>query len=534
MRIRVFFLIFLVVLSGNIFASEAKYLTKIISPSFTSSVFRSNSSSFDDNTILVNIDINSLLDKDVVNGKSKLAIHLNENKTIYIPIKKIKNNKNSENFSWIGDNKTENTQAIISVRNGKLVGTVIFGDKEYKIVPKDGNYVIYKNTKEFVSLENDMVFQEPKKDIPEDISNKLNYAKYLKISKSTSSTTNIDILFLYTKSFYQKNGNNSALYIQNMIDEASDIYDNSKTNVIFNTVGILPLPENSGLNPTHSNPTDYLNELSKDGYVEYLRTKYKADIVSLITVYNHDGLCGIGITPVKNFPSTLNAFSIVYGYSYCGGRTLAHEVGHNFGCYHDTDHVSSGYSPIYDYAYGYDIYNKFATVMSYDSPGINYFSNPNLTYGGYAIGNSASADNARVIREQKDEVATNGDKLSVDLELTDSMSEYTINGVLGTNYDKDQYIVKLEGETTVSGYASGYLQWYFYVNIYDSNHNLIISNDGGGDKQFVTTLSKGTYFMNINKGNWNGDYTKYHIEISTNYSGDDAKMDPSIIMYLLN
>ncbi len=108
-----------------------------------------------------------------------------------------------------------------------------------------------------------------------------------------------------------------------------------------------------------------------------------------------------------------------------GWAAFTHELGHNQGCAHNRANADCSCSIFcwectnrYDYSYGYRFQGtdgqRYITVMSYASDGdctgsgyggapqIPYFSNPNITYAGVAIGrpegDGCAADNARTIR----------------------------------------------------------------------------------------------------------------------------------------
>ncbi|WP_404424528.1 immunoglobulin domain-containing protein [Nibricoccus sp. IMCC34717] len=96
-------------------------------------------------------------------------------------------------------------------------------------------------------------------------------------------------------------------------------------------------------------------------------------------------------------------FSVV-GYSQLPYRVLTHELGHNFGCYHDrqTQAATDGDG---EYHYGFRYQNgatDTGTIMSYAQGEIlPYFSNPNVTLNGVVLGvplgQPKAAYNAKVI-----------------------------------------------------------------------------------------------------------------------------------------
>jgi hypothetical protein len=115
-----------------------------------------------------------------------------------------------------------------------------------------------------------------------------------------------------------------------------------------------------------------------------LRNLYGADIVSLI-VNSATNACGVGYLMTSVGPSFDSLAFNVTARSCVSGLTFPHELGHNMGCAHDRDNAGGA---SYSYAYGYRTPgNQWRTVMAY-APGtrIPYFSNPNVTFGGFPLG----------------------------------------------------------------------------------------------------------------------------------------------------
>ncbi len=496
-------------ISSEVLGADFNYLTSIKNKATTNSIRHSD-------TLLVDIDLNSLINKDVVNKKNKLAIHLNDGKEVKIFLKKIINNKDKNNFSWIGKDATKNTIVILSVRNGILSGSIDAGKNRYIISYINGSYnIIKKDINRSVSLKNDMVFKK-NKNLPFLKHNK-QHNNLLSRSNSTTPVT-IRVLLFYTKSFKDKYGVSTESNLQNIFDYAITAYEQSDTKVDLELAALEMIPEDLELNDITSVNNDGLDNLTDDGYVFFKKVEHQADMVSLIIPYDGGNYCGLAWTPYQ--VSHSSSYSLVaYGSTnegyYCERSSLSHEMGHNFGCAHDIGHSGTA---IYPYGHGYDIPGTFATIMSYDNPGIQYFSNPNITHNGHIIGNANSADNARVIRENRFKMEQISDDLNMDLESTDSINDYDIVGTLYKNEDLDAYYnIKLGGETTISGENIGYYNWFFYVDIYDSKHNLVISNDGGSNGQFTHIFANGEYTLVIKKGDWQGNSANYNLTISTNY-----------------
>ena len=490
------------------------------------------------NALYVQLDIPTLLDS---NEKS-ILIHLNSTTDITLNLKKIKNKKDKMNFSYVGENKKDKIKAILSIRNNILAGTIKVNNDTYKIIPVGNVYKIEKlDRSKIMPFHDDIVSEEAKKPIPE-MTLGIEEEKLIAEQAAASGDTIIDVMLLYTAAFKLEHGTSTEAVMQNLFDIMQNAFIDSLTEVNFNLVHIAQVPTNSSLNDT-SDLSIAITDLSSDGYTQHLRTQYGADIVSLIGQFAETSTyCGRGWMPTSTDSSMTNAFAVLLNGSnsqgyYCSDITLAHEVGHNFACAHDSDHASS--APMYSYAYGYDIVNKFATIMSYDTPGINYFSNPSINddTDNLPIGDASSADNARTIRENKLKIADNSSEIDESLEVDDVQDGLEINAYLTSNTDRDTYTVNLGGTTTFTADNVGYNCWYFYINLYDENYNLVFSSDAdsgtGCSSTAQVTLENGTYKMMVYKNNWLGDDTyHYLIDIETSYE-TPKKIFPSIISYLL-
>ena len=216
---------------------------------------------------------------------------------------------------------------------------------------------------------------------------------------STSGGLVADILVAYSPQARSTNGGqNGILSLINLaVLETNQAYNNG--NVAHDLRLVLALE-------TEQDETSDMGEVlgrvrsTSDGWydeVHAARNLVGADFVAMITAGGQ--YCGIAylMTNVsQGFASS--AFSVTLDSCATGYYTFGHEVGHNMGCTHDRDNASGG---AYAYSFGYRTpNNQYRTVMAY-SPGtrVKYFSNPDVTYNGWAMGiahpDPDSADNAR-------------------------------------------------------------------------------------------------------------------------------------------
>ncbi len=457
---------------------------------------------------------------------NSIEMHLDEDSRIILYETAVRNKKDSENFSWFGENPEESIEAVFSIRNGLLVGSIYMRDTSYEIRPKNGHYSVKENipSKDMTSFEGDTVLvKQRSKGLDLHVKSPESSAV---LQRQTGDAT-IDVMLLYTAEFKKHNGDVADAVAQNLFDVAYGAYKRSLTQVNLNLVYLDQLPTDSVLNDT-SNIFASLKQLKVDGYVRELRKKYGADMVSLIgrnTLSNEH--CGLANKPLDPDSRMIDAFSISFNgpgnHRYCDNLTLAHEMGHNFGCGHDSDH--NGSKGMYAYSHGYDIVDEFATIMSYDEPNIRYFSNPDIidTIYKVPIGDAQTADNARTIRDNRFKMADNSNHLEDVLEPGDRQDGLYMDGYLTSNDDRDSYFVNLGGATRFSAQSPGYKCWYFYIYLYDENHEFIFQTDAdSGDNcgyAVDTVLDNGTYEMMIYSSNWRvGDnIVHYKIDVETSY-----------------
>ena len=191
---------------------------------------------------------------------------------------------------------------------------------------------------------------------------------------------------------------------------------------------------NGSLNANNNFDADRVN---LDLLLEPERTFYRADVAFMITNQGYGNIAG----GVKKYgPDKSTAYGLVEAPYFVNYYTIAHELGHLFGCRHnrtitagDDDEVtcSHGYrwikevgvvEPLQTYqvdeswetvvaiaalpAFGYEQINALGQTYYVQltpeaaSNRILHYSNPDINYGGYPTGVDAgnTADNARLIR----------------------------------------------------------------------------------------------------------------------------------------
>ena len=222
----------------------------------------------------------------------------------------------------------------------------------------------------------------------------------------------IDIMVVYTDDARVSTGGTTNMV--NLINLAV-----SETNTGYSHSGInqrvrLVHTEEVSFDESGFNWQTVLGQLTNtDGVIDQVKTwrnTYAADLVVMIV--NDTTYCGIGWLMNPSYTNDSVGFSLVSRTCATGYYSLAHEMGHNMGAHHDRYTTSE--PGMYSYSHGYQFPdNSYRTIMAYNCstgcPRINYWSNPDVYYGGVPTGvvNTApnSADNRLTLNNTANIVA---------------------------------------------------------------------------------------------------------------------------------
>ncbi len=232
------------------------------------------------------------------------------------------------------------------------------------------------------------------------------------MEREAAGDTQIDVLVAYTARVRNQLGSSNAVLnkINLAIAEANQSMVNSGVPIEFRLVHTMETSYPPSDETASNGLSTALSRLrsTSDGYMDDVataRNTYGADLVSLwIHGYGaNGGTVGLGYqlqSPTDTF-FTSYAYSVVeQAWAPGPGYAFSHEMGHNMGAAHDRNNSDPG-DGAYSYAHGYQWTgtNAFATIMAYDCsnvycPGINYWSNPQVSYLNNATGISSSSSNA--------------------------------------------------------------------------------------------------------------------------------------------
>lgn len=288
-------------------------------------------------------------------------------------------------------------ETVLVIRDGKVTGTMRHAGKLYRIrAGVDGTHGVAEiDTRKFPRDHSEaeykqQLMQNQAAELPAPSSMVGNFRAAL------ADTPVIRVLVNYTPAARGTTSDILAL-IDLAIAETNQGYVNAGVNAR------VELAHAAQVNYTESgsNSTDRSRYASVDDRVmdeiHTQRNTYAADVGVLLTDGND--ACGNGTI----YASATSAFAAVTTDCATGNYSFGHELGHLFGARHNPEEDSS--TTPYAWGHGYLAPNRtWRTIMAYDCPNgckrLNYWSNPNKTRDGVAMGTTTRNNNARVLNER--------------------------------------------------------------------------------------------------------------------------------------
>merc|ERR1712002_746372 len=223
----------------------------------------------------------------------------------------------------------------------------------------------------------------------------------------STTVVTYSVMFYYTPEFASIT-DDIPLLVSLMIAETNQGYINSgiPLRVRSHCIAAATLHD-------HPHHVTMLDQFSQYKPIDELRNSADAAVL-LIKKFDVWGVAK------QNTFETGNTISVIQKGGALGHFVLGHEIGHNFGCWHD---AAKGPNPDYSYGLGKLITTGMTangwweagvrTIMAYKVVGfdktVNLWSNPDVKYQGVASGTSGE-NNARVLREHRFAFAAIGDE----------------------------------------------------------------------------------------------------------------------------
>jgi hypothetical protein len=290
-------------------------------------------------------------------------------------------------------------ETVLVIRNGKVTGTVRHAGKLYRIrAGADGTHGVAEI--DASQFPRDHTEPEYKQQLMLNQAAPLpapsTSASFTTVGAALADTPVIRVLVNYTPAAKSTTSDILAL-IDLAIAETNQGYVNAGVNARVELAHAAQVNySESGSNSTDRSRYADVDDRVMDE-IHTQRNTYAADVGVLLTDGN--SACGNGTI----YASATSAFAAVTTDCATGNYSFGHELGHLFGARHNPEEDSSS-SP-YAWGHGYLSPNRnWRTIMAYDCPNgckrLNYWSNPNKTRDGVAMGTTTRNNNARVLNER--------------------------------------------------------------------------------------------------------------------------------------
>ncbi len=287
-------------------------------------------------------------------------------------------------------------ETVLTIRDGKVTGTMRHQNKLYRIrVAPDGSHGVAEI--DASRFPRDHVESEYKQQVMQSGA-PLTAPMFAQssVSPMLAETPVIRVLVNYTPAAKATTSNMAGL-IDLAIAETNQGYVNAGVNARVELAHVAAVSySESGSNGTDRGRYADVDDRVMDE-IHGQRNTYLADVSVLLTDGN-DG-CGNG----SIYASATSAFAVVTADCATGNYSFGHELGHLFGARHNPEEDST--TTPYAYGHGYLAPSRnWRTIMAYPCSGgcprLNYWSNPNKTRDGVAMGTTTKSNNARVLNER--------------------------------------------------------------------------------------------------------------------------------------
>jgi hypothetical protein len=302
---------------------------------------------------------------------------------------------------WSGDREDGIGTATLVVRDGRVTGIARLDERTFRIESKpDGTQWVSEIDESRLPRDKHRVAPAPRPGRQPAAPSPGAATRAVQSRPSSSAgSVQIDLLGAYTTTAKQATGDIVA-DIQLGVTMLNRALVNSGARITFRLVGTYEAVNYREATTTYDENLDDLTTGAALAAVRNERDRLGADLVTLIR--EGGAWCGMGWIIDSPGPSTAQWGMSVVARGCLPNQTLAHEIGHNMGLYHDRFVESRAGNNVIHFGF-VNMPGRVRDIMSYPDAcqheGLNcsrvdYFSTPNRTYRGRRLGIPAGQRNA--------------------------------------------------------------------------------------------------------------------------------------------
>ncbi len=389
------------------------------------------------------------------------------------------------------------------------------------------------------------------------------------VVREASASSTIDVMVFWDSALQSRLGSEAAVrsLINNKMAYTNQAFADSQINIQVRLVySALKNYSNSASNSQALTAIEEGTGVFAD--VSTLRSQYGADLVGFVRDFRYPEHQSAGIAYRLGSDGAMQSYDKDYAFFvvsdgsdqnyFAPNNTFAHELGHNLGSEHDHSHAG-GETPIFSYSFGHDDPGVFATIMSYDEPEGDVFSNPNILCVGQPCGvasGALAADNARGFNAIRDQVAAFYPTQSMEPEPAPVYPELAVTAVLVDDDTSDGSFgndsgtiepgerielsvgIQNTGEVIATGVTARLSASESCVDITDaleSWNNLPAGENswslGDFDLSFERCTNETsvnlTFAISANEGNWSSSWRLTIYPLEQDYQVSDLSLSPT-------
>jgi hypothetical protein len=299
----------------------------------------------------------------------------------------------------VRETRTDDANSGILVRRGNgITGSVRVNGQLYRIRPlPDGSHAVIEVNESRMPPEHPAGYND--NDLPSFNMDRASMSAQGGVSAMAidpGATATIRVQVVATNQAVTAYGGDMQALAELAVAETNQGYANSNVGINMQLANYTTVAYTSAGDGHFTDKDRFVGKT--DGYMDGIHATRDANAADVnVLIIDDAGNCGLAAAIGAN---AATSFATVHWDCATGYYSFGHEIGHLLSARHDP--AADPTNTPYAYGHGYRAPgNAWRTIMAYNCtvscPRLNYWSNPDVTYGGVPMGTAASNHNQRVL-----------------------------------------------------------------------------------------------------------------------------------------